>query len=92
MNSEKYIYISNAGYKSGYGFVCDKIPKSITEMENLIIVKKDKEISYKDFSCFKNGFTDLLFISNRHFRTPIIPDTLLVLQKLEIRMKKNPIL
>ena len=92
LNSEKYIYISNAGYKSGYGFVCDKIPKSITEMENLIIVKKDKEISYKDFSCFKNGFTDLLFISNRHFRTPIIPDTLLVLQKLEIRMKKNPIL
>ena len=39
LNSEKHIYISNAGYKSGYGFGCDKIPKSITEMENFIIVK-----------------------------------------------------
>lgn len=81
LNSEKHIYITNAGYKSGYGFVCDKIPKTITEMSKLITTKKDKEISYKDFSCFKNGFPDLLFISNRHFRTPIIPDSLQILHK-----------
>ena len=82
LNSEKQIYISNAGYTSGYGFVCDKIPKTITKMDKLITTKKDKEISCKDFSCFKNGFTDLLFISNRHFRTPIIPDSLLILREI----------
>lgn len=82
LNSEKYIYISNAGYPSGYTFVCNKLPKTISEMEPLLSCKKDKEIHCKDFSCFKNGFTDLLFISNRHFRTPVIPDSLFILDKL----------
>ena len=86
LDSEKHIYISNAGYSSGYSFVCDKIPKTITEMNQLITSKKDKEIGCKDFSCFKNGFTDLLFISNRHFRTPIIPDSLLILKKIVEKM------
>lgn len=91
LSSEKHIYISNAGYSSGYSFVCNQLPKTIAEMEKLLSFKKDKEIGCKDFSCFKNGFTDLLFISNRHFRTPVIPDSLFILEKLLLQVYSNGI-
>lgn len=80
--TEENIYIRNAGYSSGFSFVCNPLPKTLKEMDDIINTKKEKEISCKDFSCFKNSFTDLLFISNRHFRTPIIPDTFRVLKTL----------
>ena len=61
---------------------CNPLPKTIKEMEEIINMKKDKEIDCKDFSCFQKGFTDLLFISNRHFRTPIVPDCFRILKKI----------
>lgn len=80
--AEEMIYTRNAGYTSGFSFVCNPLPKTINEMEAIINMKKDKEIDCKDFSCFQNGFTDLLFISNRHYRTPIVPDCFRVLKKI----------
>lgn len=88
--TEESIYIRNAGYSSGFSFVCNPLPKTLKEMDDIINTKKEKEISCKDFSCFKNSFTDLLFISNRHFRTPIIPDSLRVLKTiLDSRREKQ---
>lgn len=81
-SSEEYVYNTNAGYTSGFSFVCSPIPNSISEMEKLLNSRRENEIECKDFSCFKNGFTDLLFISNRFFRTPIIPDSLLCVKNL----------
>ena len=78
-DSEQFIYKTNAGYTSGISFVCNEIPNNISKFEKLISIKKDKEIGIKDFSCVMNGFGDLLFISNRFFRTPIIPDSILSL-------------
>ena len=80
--TEETIYIENAGYSSGFSFVCNQLPKTIKDMEEIINMKKDKEIDCKDFSCFQKGFTDLLFISNRHFRTPIVPDCFRILKKI----------
>ena len=81
-SSDDYIYNKNAGYTSGFSFVCSPIPNSISEMEKLLNSKRENEIGCKDFSCFQNSFTDLLFISNRFFRTPIIPDSLLCIKSL----------
>lgn len=88
-DSEQFIYKSNAGYTSGFSFICSEIPKNIEEMDKLISFKKDKEISSKDFSSSVNGFTDLLFVSNRFFKTPIIPDTLLILRDILRNTTKN---
>lgn len=80
VSSEDFIYKTNISHNTGYSFIVNKIPDTIKLFNEAINQKKDKEIACKDFSCFKNGFTDLLFISNRHFRNPIIPDTLLGLK------------
>ena len=82
-DSEKKIYISNAGFGTGITYVCMSIPKTIKAMTELIMQKRDKEIELKDLSCFKNGFSDLLFVSSRHFRTPIIPEFLKSIIKIE---------
>lgn len=82
-DSEKKIYISNAGFGTGITYVCMPIPKTIKEMTELIMQQRDKEIELKDFSCFNNGFPDLLFLSSRHFRTPIIPEFLKSILQVE---------
>ncbi len=88
--AEEMVYTRNAGYTSGFSFVCNPLPKTINEMEEIINMEKDKEIGCEDFSCFQKGFTDLLFISNRHYRTPIVLDCFRRLEKFfEKRNEKN---
>lgn len=82
-DSEKKIYISNAGFGTGITYVCMSVPKTIKEMTELTMQQRDKEIELKDFSCFNNGFSDLLFLSSRHFRTPIIPEFLKSILQVE---------
>lgn len=87
--TEEFIYEMNISHNSGYSFIVDKFPKSLKEFNDFIAQKKDKEIACKDFSCFKNGYTDLLFVSNRHYRNPIIPDTLLTLKRFFEAISRN---
>ena len=69
------IYVSNAGYGTGITYVCDPIPKTMKEMLETLKLPREKELSLKDFSCTK-VLPGLLFVSNRHFRTPFIPEIL----------------
>ena len=78
-DSEDKIYIGNAGFGTGYTHICNLIPKTMQEMIKMLKASRDKELSFKDFSCVKNGLPDLLFISSRHFRTPIVPEFLRIL-------------
>lgn len=82
-DSEKKIYTSNAGFGTGITYVCTPLPKNINEMSEIIMQERDKEIELKDFSCFMYRYPDLLFISSRHFRTPIIPEFLISIIKAE---------
>lgn len=45
------------------------------EMLETLKLPREKELSLKDFSCTK-VLPGLLFVSNRHFRTPFIPEIL----------------
>lgn len=74
-DSDEKIYVSNAGYGTGITYVCNPIPKTMKEMIKTLKLPREKELSLKDFSCTK-VFPELLFVSNRHFRTPFIPEIL----------------
>lgn len=74
-DSDNKIYIANAGYGTGVAYVCNPIPKTMKEMIKILKLPREKEFSLKDFSCSK-VLPELLFVSNRHFKTPFIPEFL----------------
>lgn len=73
-DSESKIYTTNAGFVTGYSQALHTFPKTLSEMKKVLDTKREKECSLSDFSCFQYGFPELLLLSSRHFRTPIVPD------------------
>lgn len=74
-STENFMYTENAAYKSGVVDAPIQIPKEPKEMAKLMddIHRSDNFIDIQKLSCIKHGIFQLLFISSRHFRMPIIP-------------------
>lgn len=72
---EKFMYTGNAAYQCGYADAPIKLPKEPKEMATLMdeIHKSKNIIDVTKLSCVKQGILPLIFIANRHFRMPVMP-------------------
>jgi len=72
-DTNNYIYNGNAARQSGAMDAPIKIPESIADMKEQILKVQKNTISLNELSCCKKGYFELCFISNRHYRTPFLP-------------------
>ncbi|MDR4505463.1 MAG: hypothetical protein MRK01_11845 [Candidatus Scalindua sp.] len=71
--TDQFIYICNAAFKSGIVDAPMSIPETIEDMKTMIEKVKKKIVNFEGFSSVKNGFAILPIISSRHFKTPFLP-------------------
>ena len=71
--TDQFIYICNAAFKSGIVDAPMSIPETIEDMKTMIEKVKEKIVNFEGFSSVKNGFAILPIISSRHFKTPFLP-------------------
>lgn len=75
-SSENIIYSSNAARTfpmgTGYSITLNALPKDMEDFRIQMLMKPDRRLDLQEFSCVKFGLPSLLFISNRHFRTPFL--------------------
>ena len=70
---EKFMYIDNAGFQSGYCDAPIKLPKEISKMSKMMEqIQGEHMIDIQKLSCVNKGMASLIFISNRHFRMPFL--------------------
>ncbi len=70
---DEFLYVCNAGFKSGYSVAPIQIPESIEEMRQMIEKTQESFATMEDISALKYGLPILPFIASRHYRTPILP-------------------
>ena len=80
------IYRGPAQYKSGVTEAPIIFPETITEMKKHLykiykLLSSGEVVDFEKLSAAAQGFSSLVFLANRHFRTPIIPSCFQVLSK-----------
>ena len=71
--TDNFIYVENAGYRSGLAVISTSLPESFEDMNKIILESNKKYMDKNSISAIKKGFMILPLIASRHFRTPILP-------------------
>jgi hypothetical protein len=71
--TNSYIYNRNAARQSGAMDAPIKFLESIEDMKQQIQKVQKNTISINELSCCEKGYYELSFISNRHYKTPFLP-------------------
>ena len=71
--TDDFLYKTNAGYYSGNSFAPFEFAPTFEEMKKRIMNVHINTIKFDELSCVSEGFYPFIYISNRHFRTPYLP-------------------
>lgn len=72
-STDEELYGRNAGFQSGNTLHSITLPESLEDLRDQVEQAREKSSAPESISCIQHGFSVLAFISNRHFRTPVLP-------------------
>lgn len=72
--TDEFLYKTNAGYRSGISYAPFEFADTFEEMRKRIDDIQKNTIGLNKLTSISEGFASLIYVANRHFRTPFLPN------------------